>query len=70
MARPLLMLETTGVVDGHRTQVSVYVLKQHTNLSLAEIGVIFGKSSSAVSKIFQRVKGKISNKIRSQMDLK
>ena len=69
MARPLL-IETIRVVDGHRTQVSVYVLKQHTNLSLAEIGVIFGKSSSAISKNFQRVKGKISNKIRSQMDLK
>ena len=61
---------TTGVVDGHRTQDSVYVLKQHTILSLAEIAVIFGKSSSAVSKIFQKVKGKISNKIISQMDLK
>jgi hypothetical protein len=44
MARPLL-IETIRVVDGHRTQVSVYFLKQHTNLSLAEIAVIFGKSS-------------------------
>ena len=70
MARPLLMLETIRVVDGHRKQDSVYFLKQHTNLSLAEIAVIFGKSSSAISKIFQRVKGKISNKIRSQMHLK
>jgi chromosomal replication initiation ATPase DnaA len=69
MARPLL-IETIRVVDGHRTQDSVYFLKQHTNLSLAEIAVIFGKSSSADSKIFQRVKGKISNKIRSQMHLK
>ena len=45
-------LRTIRVVDGHRTQVSVYFLKQHTNLSLAQIAVIFGKSSSAVSKIF------------------
>ncbi len=63
-------LEKLNLEAKMKMQVSVYFIKQHTNLSLAEIGVIFGKSSSAVSKIFQRVKGKISNKIRSQMDLK
>jgi hypothetical protein len=48
-------------------KVTVYYLKQHTNLSLREIGLVVGKSANAVSKIFLRAKNDISTEIREKI---
>jgi hypothetical protein len=61
-------IEKLDLPEKTKVKVVVYYLKIHTNLTMEQIGQKVNKSSSAVSKIFLRVKNKIGYEINNKLN--